>query len=514
MNRRKFALAVGGAALGAVGLAWAPPLLAQQPAEMFSRATVVEIARDLAKSDYQPPAKVPEPLRALGYDQYRDIHFRKDKAFWLGEKRGFALELLQAGFIYDTPVEIHIVEDGIAKRIVYSSELFDFGPHLNMSPMHDVPLFSGIRLRYPINTPGYLDEAAVFQGGSYFRSLGEGQVYGVSARGLAIDTGTPQGEEFPFFRAFWIDRPEPGAKTAVVHALLDSPRVTGAFTFLITPGHSTAMEVEVTLFAREELTHLGLAPLTSMYMFGSMERPRFSDYREAVHDSDALAIAEAGDGWALRPLANPETLQISSFAAADVRGFGLQQRAVSYADFKDLEAKYELRPSIWVQPKEPWGEGQVELVEIPTDREFNDNIVAFWRPAKSLARGESLSYAYWLRWGRPVSDSGLARVKETNAGLTLDQAKRLFVVDFTLPLDVTVPGGRKPAGYFPDEVTPKVWASAGTVGNVVGFPNRATGGYRVSFELDVGGVELSELRLVLLRGDQTISETWLYRWTG
>ncbi len=290
--------------------------------------------------------------------------------------------------------------------------------------------------------------------------------------------------------------------------------MTGAFSFRITPGHSTLMEVDATLFARDELRHLGLAPLTSMYLFGSMERPRFPDYRVAVHDSDALAIAEAGGDWVLRPLANPESLQISSFSATAVRGFGLQQRAVSYADYKDLEAKYELRPSIWVQPKQHWGEGHVELVEIPTDREFNDNIVAFWRPAKSLARGESLSYGYWLRWGRPVSYSGLARVKATSGGLTLDHKKRLFVVDFTGPLDVTPPGRRTPAGYFPNDVKPDVWASAGTVTNVVGYPNRATGGYRVSFEVDVNGVDLSELRLVLLRGPEAISETWLYRWTS
>jgi periplasmic glucans biosynthesis protein len=513
MNRREFTLAAAGSVLGAMNPRLSAMAFAQEAEATFSRATVVEAAKKLAEREHRPPARVPEPFSQLGYDQYRDIQFRGDRSFWIDEKRGFALDLLHAGFIYEAPVEINVVEDGVAKPVTYDPGLFDFAG-LPLPSRPGAPLFSGIRLRYPINSPGYLDEAAVFQGGSYFRSLGEGQVYGVSARGLAIDTGSARGEEFPFFRTFWVERPLRSATTARVHALLDSPRVTGAFSFHIMPGHSTLMDVEATLFAREDVEHLGLAPLTSMYLFDSIERRRFSDYREAVHDSDTLVVSEAGGGWAVRPLANPQTLQMSALAADNVRGFGLQQRAVSYGDFKDLEAKYELRPSTWVEPKADWGEGRVELVEIPTDREFNDNIVAYWRPARTLRRGESLSYAYWLRWGRPVTESGLARVKETNGGLTLDQTKRLFVVDFAAPLDMATPGRRKLASYFPDRVKPEAWASAGTISNVVGYPNRATGGYRVSFELDVGGVELSELRLVLLHRGGVVSETWLYRWTG
>jgi len=513
MNRREFSFAAASGVLGAISPRSSRRAFAQEPEATFSRATVIDAAKKLAQREHEPPAHVPEPFNTLGYDQFRDISFRRGQALWLDEKRGFALDLLHAGFIYEMPVEINIVENGVANPVRYDPNLFDFREQ-DLPSRPGAPLFSGIRLRYPINTPGYLDEVAVFQGGSYFRSLGEAQVYGVSARGLAIDTGSPRGEEFPFFRTFWVERPLPSATTARVHALLDSPRVTGAFSFHIMPGHSTLMDVEATLFARADLTHLGLAPLTSMYLFDSVERPRFPDYREAVHDSDTLAISEDGGGWTLRPLANPQTLQMSAFAADNVRGFGLQQRAVSYDDFKDLEAKYELRPSTWVEPKADWGPGQVELVEIPTDREFNDNIVAYWRPAKTLKRGDSLSYGYWLRWGRPIAESRLARVKETNGGLTLDHKNRLFVIDFAAPLDVATPGRRKLADYFPDHVKPDVWASAGSISNVVGYPNRATGGYRVSFELDVSGVELSELRLVLLNGGDVVSETWLYRWTG
>lgn len=511
MNRREFLVASGGGACCAIapGL----PAFANATAGSIGRELALSQARDIASRPFDPPKRVADPFRQLSYDQFRDIRYRADRAFWFGERRGFTLELLHSGFIYDTPVDVSIVEDGDVKPVDYDPALFTFGD-VPLPQLPGAKLFSGIRLRYPINTPGYLDEVAVFQGGSYFRSVGEGQVYGASARGLAIDTGEPSGEEFPFFRAFWIERPLRGTRTATVHALLDSPRVAGAYTFQISPGHSTLMDVDAALFAREEIDHLGLAPITSMYLFGSLERPRFPDYREAVHDSDTLSVSESGGNWVARPLANPIALQLSTFSADDARGFGLQQRAVRFADFKDLEAKYELRPSVWVEPKDGWGKGVVELVEIPTDRESNDNIVTFWRPAQPLRPGKPLTYAYALRWGRPVTESALARVKETNGGLTLDRKRHMFVVDFAGPLDVAVPGRRKPADYFPDHVSPDVWASAGAVSNVVGYPNQVTGGYRASFELDTDGIELSELGLVLKHGDKVVSETWLYRWTA
>lgn len=514
MNRREALLAMGSAALGILGPSAKSLTFASQSGQAFSRGTVVQLAKDLAAKGFEPPAEVPALFREFGYDQYRDIRFKKDLAWWAGEERGFAVELLHGGFIYKTPVQIHIVEDGRPKPVRYSSDLFDFGPNLNVPPIDGEPLFSGIRLLAPINTPSHYDEFAVFQGASYFRALGAGQIYGGSARGLAVDTGEPKGEEFPFFRSFWIEQPAGKSKTIVVHALLDSVSVTGAFTFRIKPGHVTEMDVQATLFARKDLDHLGLAPLTSMYLFASSERPRFDDYRTAVHDSDALAVHGKDGGWLVRPLANPKNLQVSSFSDSSIKGFGLQQRARRFSDFNDLEARYELRPSAWVEPKVDWGEGQVELIEIPSDREFNDNIVAFWRPPKRLAAGQELSYAYWLHWGRPVVERHLARVAYTRGGLTLDQARRLFVVDFHIP-GLAITGSRAPlASSFGEDIEPRVSASKGMIKNVVGQAYAAEGGYRVTFELDVNGVDLSELRLRLTRGGETISETWVYRWTA
>lgn len=504
MNRREFtgALAFGGLAM-AMSRAHAAP--AVEEVGPFSRQTVIDMARKLAEQAYQAPPLVPEGVRSLNYDQYRDIRFRGEEALWRGENRGFIVDLLHAGFHYRNPVDIHIVEDGTAKRIVYSPSLFSFGPLIGEMPGDGQNLFSGLRIRSHINTPEYWDEVAVFQGASYFRAVGEGQVYGLSARGLAVDTAEPRGEEFPTFRSFWIEQPDSAAKTITLHALLDSPSVTGAYRIRTIPGPASLMEIDVTLFARRELKALGLAPLTSMFLFDATNGSRFDDFRPAVHDSDGLIIRRSNGEWIWRPLANPKTLQLSAFVDGKPSIFGLMQRSRQFEDFEDLEARYERRPSAWIEPKGDWGEGSIVLVEIPSDKETNDNIVTFWRPKEPVQEGQSLEYGYWLRWGDSISERQLAQVVATRAGTSIDRNRRLFVVDFRNPSFGGVQLG--------EDVKPQVTASSGKLSNVVGRPNPVINGYRVSFELAPEGAELSELRLVLAQGSETVSETWLYRWT-
>ncbi|MFD0986795.1 glucan biosynthesis protein [Methyloligella solikamskensis] len=506
MNRREFSVAFGALALGAA--AGPGSGLAQDNKKTpFSRKTVVDMAREMAKTPYDPPQPVPDTFTNLSYDDHRKIRFKKDRALWAGKNRGFAVELLHAGFVVKSPVEIFKVEDGKAEQITYSPDYFDFGD-LSVKPPEGQPLFSGIRINAPINVLHHYDEVVVFQGASYFRGVGADQLYGISARGLAIDTGEPTGEEFPFFRSFWIERPAVDSKTITVHALLDSRSVTGAFTFVIRPGASTVLDVEAALFGRADVNHLGLAPLTSMYLFDARERDRFDDFRPAVHDSDTLSIARNNGEWIMRPLANPEKLQISAFVEEDPLGFGLQQREREYEDYKDLEARYELRPSAWVEPKTPWKQGHVQLVEIPTDLETNDNIVAFWHPRKRLKRGQEMSYGYWLTFGPPIINQRIARVAESRMGMSVLRKRRQFIVDFDPPIENGVPV------YLGSDVEPQVTASSGRIEHVVGRHNPMTGGYQVSFEMDTTDVELSELRLVLAHDGEQISETWLYRWTA
>lgn len=519
MNRREFSVAFGALALGAAAQ---PGKLAAQTdstdktkdAEKakdakktpFSRNTVIAMAREMAKKPFDPPQPIPDNFANLNYDDHRKIRFKKDLALWAGNNRGFTVELLHAGFVVKSPVEIYKVEDGQAEQITYSPDYFDFGD-LKVRPPEGRPMFSGIRINAPINVLHHYDEVVVFQGASYFRGVGADQLFGISARGLAIDTGEPTGEEFPFFRSFWIERPAVDSKTITVHALLDSQSVTGAFTFVIRPGISTVLDVESVLFCRADVKHLGLAPLTSMYLFDGREKHRFDDFRPAVHDSDTLSIARNTGEWIMRPLANPEKLQISAFVEEDPIGFGLQQRERDYEDYKDLEARYELRPSAWVEPKTPWKKGHVQLVEIPTDLEANDNIVVFWHPRKQLRKGQELRYAYWLTFGPPVINQRIARVAESRMGMSVLRKHRQFIVDFNPPIENGVPV------YLGSDVEPRVTASSGRIEHVVGRHNPMTGGYQVSFEMDTTDVELSELRLVLALEGEQISETWLYRWT-
>src|SRR6202034_4338273 len=243
---------------------------------------------------------------------------------------------------------------------------------------------SGFRIRSRINSKKVWDEFLVFQGASYFRAVAQNLLYGLSPRGLAINTAEPSGEEFPVFTHFWIEQPGKHANSVVIFALLESESVTGAYRFTVQPGAETLTDVDLTLFPRAEIRVAGIAPLTSMFLFDETNRGRLDDYRPEVHDSDGLLIAAASGEQIFRPLANPIKLQVSTFTTQQPKGFGLVQRSRQQSDFQDFEAQYERRPSAWVEPQGDWGPGSLELVEIPSGRETNDNIVAFWRTAQTL----------------------------------------------------------------------------------------------------------------------------------
>jgi glucans biosynthesis protein len=483
----------------------APPAAVAAPAynsTRFNRDTLLAEAQRLSREPFEKAT--PQGLGTLGelsYDQYRDIRFQRGASIWEHEGRGFTVDLFHPGFIYRTPIQIDLVVDARARPVRFTPEVFDYGPSVQRPDQDGALGYSGFRVRYAINSPGVPDEFLLFQGASYFRAVGRGQIYGLSARGLAVKTGDEEGEEFPAFRRFWIERPQVGATSLVIHALLDSPSVTGAYTFTVTPGEDTRMDVQCALFPRVKLESFGIAPLTSMFLFDASDRARFDDFRDAVHDSDGLQMLSGAGERIWRPLANPRKLQLSLFMDSDPQGFGLGQRKRSYADYDDAEARYDLRPSLWVEPQEKWGRGWVELVEIPSEKETHDNIVAFWRPAQALEAGGRYDYRYRLHWLATTPDKTLARVVSTRIGHGVDGDRRLIVVDFDRP------------GAGVHELRPLVAASAGEVSRVNTQPIAATKQYRVTFELDTKGEDLIELRLMLLSGDKPWSETWLYRWT-
>ncbi len=501
--------------LGAGAVLSAPPaVLAQSPpppATPFSAEQVTERARQLATQSPRPrQADLPARFADLDYDGYRRIRFDADQALWRGEGLPFQLQPHHRGFLFREKVLLYEVVEGEVRPIPYQAAQFRFeGVE---APQADADLgFAGFRLLTALNRPDHFDEVCVFLGASYFRAVGRDQAYGISARGLALGTATPAGEEFPAFTAFWLERPGPRARAVRLHALLESDSVTGAYLFDIMPGDATIMQVQATLFARRDIARVGIAPGTSMFFFGP-QAPRQdapgggADFRPAVHDSDGL-LMRTGEGEALwRPLTNPRALQGSGFRDSAPQGFGLVQRRRDFANYQDLEAQYHRRPDLWVEPLGDWGAGEVHLVEIPTRSEIHDNIYAAWSPQAGLIGGRAAQFSYRLHWRAGAPDGAHLRFAATRLGSAGGTA-RLFVLD-TSPLPSLAGPPPEPA------LEPMVEASAGTLRDIVLQPNPETGGWRLAFVLDPGRAPLVELRARLRRGETAMSETWLYRWTA
>ena len=394
------------------------------------------------------------------------------------------------------------VVDGRSSPVRYSPDMFSFGSA--PKPTNEDLGFAGFRLHAPLNRPDYFDEVGAFLGASYFRAVARGLGYGLSARGLSIKTADPAGEEFPYFKTFWLERPKPGSRLEpiTVHALLDSQSAAAAFRFVIMPGTDTVFETHVTLIPRVDLDQAGVAPLTSMFLLDGNERNRVQDWRPAVHDSDGLLMLSGRGETLWRQLVNPTRLQVSSFADHAPKGFGLQQRKRVFAGYEDLESRYELRPCTWIEPIGDWGDGAIWLVEIPSDKEVNDNIVAFWRPKAKLQAGISYDYAYKLHWcAAPPLKTPPAPFTNTMVGPGGDASTRQFVLDIA-PL-------RKGAQPKLD-----VTSNKGELRHLSSELNAADGGWRISFELAPGNETVVELHARLMDGTTPLTETWLYRWTS
>jgi glucans biosynthesis protein len=472
----------------------------------FDAATVRNLARGLALKPYQPPdSKLPDVLANLKYSDYQTLRFDKSKALWRGEGAKFTVQFFHRGFLFKDRVDVFEVVDGQARPIRYSTDMFDLSK-LQPKPEGDLG-FAGFRVHFPLNKPDVDDEVCAFLGASYFRAVARGQGYGLSARGLAIKTGDPGGEEFPLFKSFWLERPAKGSDVMVIHALLDSQSAAAAFRFTLRPGAETDMDTEMALYPRVDLTQMGLAPMTSMFLFDATNRGGFDDYRSAVHDSHGLAMMSGKGERIWRALNNPKTLQISAFGDTSPRGFGLVQRERNFLDYQDLEAVYEKRPSLWVEPLGDWGEGAFALVEIPSDREVNDNVVGFWRPKDKFAAKSEHILAYRLHWcWEPAQDPGLAQVTQTRCGLSFDMKNRQFVLDFA--------GGslKGRANAEPPDID--VSADKGHVHDATLQPMAGGQAWRLSFQLATGDEKLIELHARLLDAGRPITETWAYRWTS
>ena len=379
-HRREFLeLALGGAlaaagSRAAIDAAFAEPLAQPVP---FAADTVLKAAMMLAASPYKAPeSPLPSQFSGLSFEQYAAIRRAPGSAIWANEKLDFSLEPLHRGFVYTTPIAINIVENGQSQRLIYDPADYDFGKLQPPASAGDLG-FSGLRI-LAASDQGFQD-AAIFQGASFYRSRARGQNFGVTARGLAIRTGDDPGEEFPLFREFWVEKPAPAANTLTVHALLNSQSVTGAFRFTIRPLETTIIDTEMTLIARVATDKLGIGAMAAAYLFSPLDHRRTDDWRAAVYEVTGLQMLSGAGEWLWRPVANRETLQISAFADVNPRGFGLTQRSRTFDAFYDDEGRWELRPTLWIEPIGDWSAGDMRLLEIPVTTENNANILAQWR---------------------------------------------------------------------------------------------------------------------------------------
>ncbi|MBI3785076.1 MAG: glucan biosynthesis protein [Deltaproteobacteria bacterium] len=491
--------------LAAIGALAALTTAANRAWADFGLDDVAARAEHLAKQPFQDSKdKVPEWMLNMSYDQWRDIRFRTDKSLWRMDHLPFEAQFFHLGLYYARPVAVNVVDGTSIQHVPFSTDMFDYGKNTFAAAIPDDIGWAGFRLHYPIKNARYKDEVVVFLGASYFRALGRDQIYGLSARGLALDTVEPSGEEFPYFTEFWLVKPAANAKSLVVYALLDSRRVTGAYRFVVTPGAQTKVEVDSRLFFRDTVARVGIAPLTSMFFHGENTSRWFDDFRPEVHDSDGLLIFSSGGEWLWRPLDNPTSLQVSAFQLHDPQGFGLIQRDRDYEHYQDLEAHSELRPSAWIVPTDGWGAGDVELVELPTDTDIHDNIVAFWRPLSAPKEGDKLRFAYTLYWyGDDATRPPGGRVIATRRDRAASGTYR-FVVDFGGKKLESLPGARPVRAVV--TVASGAESAALIEQQVVKNPVNQT--WRLTFQVQPKSTGPIELRAFLADDEETLSETW------
>ena len=519
LDRRRL---IGGAAAGAAlallpGRADAQAAAPALPAagSPFSDATVPDLARALGNRAFvaQAANDMPDPLKNLSREAYEAIRLRPEALLWGGEPHGFAVEPLLRGFYYTDRVALFLVEDGVVRPVTYARGNYEAGSEAGAAALPETePGFSGLRIRARFGERH--QDFAVFQGACFYRLVGQGQEFGVNGRALMLRPADPRGEEFPRWRALFVERPKTPDGPLVIHALIDSDSLAAALRLELRPGETSTAAVTATLVTRKAVEHLGLGGMQAPFLFGPHDRRGADDARAAVYAAGGLQIRNGGGEAIWRPVRNPETLQISGFLDNGPQGFGLIQRDRSPATFEDDAHPWERCPSLWVEPGESigadnlWGEGAVTLLEIPSDAEINENVIAYWRPKAALPAGQEIRVGYRQNWGGEPPVDPLARVTGTRSGRGGATPRRLFLVDFTGDGLFTAEGAMVP-------VETVLIAAPGRIveGATRWIAHPETRTVRVAFELDPGSERAAELRLALKTEGRQITETWLYRWT-
>ncbi|MDM0079854.1 glucan biosynthesis protein D [Variovorax sp. J31P179] len=526
MDRRSL-LVAGGASLALASLGLpagaqaAAGLRFSQPSP-FSFERLVALSKSLAAKPRVADASLPaDVLQRIDYDAQGKIRFDTRNALFRDGPGAFPVTFFHLGRLAPVPVHMYLIEeargDSFAREILYDPALFTMPAD---SPARQLPAgagFAGFRLQESRlgdqgGRPWQDNDWVAFQGASYFRAIGELYQYGLSARGVALDAAVPdRPEEFPDFTRFYFEPPTAGSDAMTVYALLEGPSITGAYKFLLRRGKGVLMDIECRLFLRREVERFGLAPLTSMYWYSETAKPTGIDWRPEVHDSDGLAMWNGAGERIWRPLNNPTQTRASTFTDSNPKGFGLLQRDRSFDHYQD-GVHYEKRPSLWVEPLGAWGEGEVQLIEIATDDEIHDNVLACWVPKAPASAGSSVTLKYRLHWSAEEPfPSPLARCIATRMGRGGEPGKprpagvRKFMVEF-----IGKPLESLPSGVKPELV---LTAARGKFSYVFAeaVPNGVAGHWRAQFDFTPEGNEAVDMRLFLKNGEQTLSETWLYQ---
>ncbi|MDR2142019.1 MAG: glucan biosynthesis protein [Deltaproteobacteria bacterium] len=497
------------------------------PPSTFNFEQVERLARALATQPFVPqdPKKVNFARENIGENVWRAIQFKEDGLLWADEGF-FAVGFCHPGSVYDQTVAISVVEGGVVNQIPFRASLFSYpNPALPLKINEAGLGFSGFSLYFPVNNQDLKEKALVFQGASNFQALARQADLGLTSRGLIIDPALPEGEQYPYFRRFWLVKPQPGEREMTIYALLDAPSLTGAFAFVIKPGTSTVIEVSVVLFSRQEQwpRKLGLAPVSGMYLFSEKENGSPYDWRPEVHSADALLYSSDNLAWFHRPLNNPRRLLSTFFLDSALSGYGLIQKDNSFDHYQDIGARYERRAWVFVEPGEGFGSGRLELLEIPSSKEIHENVQAFWvRDMSSQNASRELRYDYKLYWTTPgVTPHQLGRVVANRILTNPDPETAEFIVDFesqalnALSGELGLASLVEPEGDFP--VLEKRL-----------FKNPVTGGWRLRFKVRsplTGGMvnaifngrddnwRSPRIRARLVRGEnlpEPITETFIY----
>jgi len=458
---------------------------------------------------------LPDVLQHIDYDAYRNIRFQPEKSLWRGEPGQFEVQFFHPGPLYRDPVSVSVLSGGRAQAVPFSTDLFSYQGFPAPPPGKGLE-FAGLRVHAPLNQASYRDELIAFHGASYFRALGKGTVYGASARGLAVDLGEARAEEFPVFTHFYLVRPGAHDANLWLLALLESRSATGAYAFRVQPGETTDIDVSARLFVRDTHVVLGLAPFSSMYLCGEEAPNCFGDFRPEIHDSDGLALwAENGERL-FRPLRNPKRTVTSSFRLDSPRGFGLLQRDRVFDHYQDLEARYQDRPSLWIEPVSGFGRGSVRLLEISTRAETGDNIALAWVPEAKPALPQALDLRYRLRVGARVDESGPPGQVQATRLVRSERGVR-FLVDFAVAKEAIAKEAVAKdavATNNPKQRTDVVVScTRARVLEQHVEDNPHAQSLRASFEVSPEpGARDVELRAFLQRGRDALSETWSYAW--